>query len=281
MTKITIGIPKNERLYPIVQSLLQNQGIICRREGRYFFSDSGKIRFVFASVIELAELLALGEIKCAFITRDHWEERVGRSMHGTTEFILSHLFNRSFPNHPRFDRNDYDYPSGRLEILKAFPQLGRCDIVFAARDNSYWTEAKRRGQDIASALITFKVPLLWGEIPRVMPCIVTRFVSLTKKYLHDRIVEHMHNKKLHFALQRKIKEVNEWRYMPYIQYVHGDEELYVVTKTSDLAVVQTETGETLRLHSLVPIETILTSHLILVGNKWLREELGSILHFDL
>ncbi len=238
MKKIRIGIPKNEGLYPAVEAILTERGIWCSSPSPKRLSwETDHCQFVLGSVADIARMTASRHLDCAFVTRDHWREQ-----------------------------QLYYLPGGFSDSiceLEEFSSIGRCDLVFAAKEGSHWTQkAQEENSDVKGIIRSLIFRDERSESWK--PVIATRFPRITSYYIF---------RELHFddvceeLLRGILKEVKAWRYHPTITEVRGDEEVYVLTGRADLAMVQVETGETLRQNGLVPIKKISTSHLILVGSK--------------
>lgn len=222
-----VGIPKNKRLYSEVESMLKNQGISCvPPTSKQFIWGTSDLQFVLGGVAEIVNLMAAGHLDYAYVTLDYWNE------------LACHH-------------------SDHLIVLEEYPCVGCCDIVFAAKAESYWTQAQIDGFDLISSLVLFH------DSFSKKPNIVTRFPRITTGYLYE---EESFDGRCEMELRGKVKEPKPWRYHPAIREVRGDEELYVLTGMADLAVVQVETGETLRQNGMIAIQTILHSSLMLVAS---------------
>ena len=233
MSVLRVGIPTNEKVYAVVDKLLQDAGFEILRSPKHFFTDRDfacqtGIQCVFARVSELARLVAIGRLDAAFVTKDWWEE----SKNGF--FCWRH------------------YGKSSAKIFAEFPMHCRCEVAFVSE--KYWYAAGVHEGGIGGALAAFIA------IMKRKPLIATRFPRLVERFLYK-------TKGLSTLFYKNF--VGEWwteAMAPEVGLVSGGEELYVLLGTADFAVVQIETGETLANHALHAIEQILMSHLVLVGN---------------
>ncbi len=193
--KTRIGIPKNHRLYPAVEALLLEQGVgYIPPNPKQLVWETKDFQFILGAVAEIARLTAQGIFEYAFITMDYWRE-----------LMLD----------PVSD------PYKNLRILQEFSSLGRCDIVFAAKEGSYWIrEPDERG--MIYSLVSFH-KRYWK------PSIATRFPRIAKNRIY---AEGSFHEVCEAILRWDIKEVKTWRYEVIIKEVRGDEEIELKEKIS-------------------------------------------------
>ena len=138
-------------------------------------------------------------------------------------------------------------------LVKDFSDLCRCTIAFITSSETRWDMGIHGESGIISALLKCN-----GA--REKPRIATRFPRLTKAYLM-------------VGGSRWVNGQN------IIKKVDGGEELHVLLGSADFAVVQIETGATIRRYGLVIVEEIMASHLLLVSGDPIRiEEFAARLH---
>lgn len=230
MSVMQVGIPTNEKLYPMVERLLNKAGIDLKPNPKRFFSEQDGVRFVFARVSELARLVARHKLDCAFVTTDYWldlkDAGLGRWQDGRI---------------------------GLPGIKKSFPTYCQCEISFVSQ--GYWYAQGVAEGGITNALIGFI------GVMRRSPRIATRFPFITEGFLCSKmglktpVLQEKLGERWSPAMQYTLREVD------------GSEELHVLLGATDFAVVQIETGETIANHDLHVVENLLKSHLLLVGNN--------------
>lgn len=74
LDKARVGIPKNERILPVVLDILQRGGVEVKRLEKTFFFSNDDLLFVFARVGELLDFFGDDYLDGVFCTRDAWQE---------------------------------------------------------------------------------------------------------------------------------------------------------------------------------------------------------------
>lgn len=251
METIKIGIPTNEKVKPVVMQLLDSSPIngkfkIVLPKSRSFFTKeftrNADLEFVFARMSEIARLVKSGHLHCGFVTKDNWVE---------TSIAWRPLA------HPDY-RGMYEAAAPPV-VIKEFPTLCRCHIDFISQ--AYWSAPDPKSTKvfglgeggIENILIGFMAQMRRG------PRIATRFPHFSEKYLK------VQKGLTESFLRTQLEKYGRLAYDYLFQTVDGGEELYVLLGAADFAIVQVETGETLRANLLWIVEHMLKSHLLLVG----------------
>ncbi len=231
MSKIRVGIPTNEKVFPEVQKILIRSTMRHpEQEPRQFIVRADDTEYVFARMSEIARLTLFGYIDCGFVTWDCW-----------TEAIIPIVCQRSGVG------AWIKVP----QALKEFSDLCRCTIAFIA--------PRATRLDGISSENGIVHGILRHPKSRGQARIATRFPCITEEALSVRSLPNTVSYAKHPMSGEDI--LNQCS----IDTVDGSEELYVLLGAADFAVVQIETGQTLQVNNLQVIQEIMWSHLLLVG----------------
>lgn len=248
MRKMRIGIPTNEKVFPVVNDMLWRSDIKLQRNPKEFFVQTAKVEYVFARMSEIIRFVSRGKLDAAFVTRDHWKEW--------------HCHGQDCP-----------------PTLREFPDLCTCDVALVARRYYRFPKSgfKRFGdlpeeEDAARFMEWFARAKTLSDKNDTRIVVATRFPTIARMFLW---------------LKKGIGGTFFADYMGLsgepitlaIREVYGNEELHILMGAADLAIVQVETGETLRRHGLFIVEPVLHSCLIAVGQRHsYAEEIIANLH---
>lgn len=126
--------------------------------------------------------------------------------------------------------SDVEFPK-RILVCHEFSELCRCDVSIITADEKF------RDKNFVEVFSEFR------EERGRRPVIAARFLSLTKNFFYDKIIN------------------------PEIEKVSGSEELSILLGRTDFAVARVESGKTLLVNNLFVVEKILSSCLVAVMHE--------------